>query len=174
MHSTAFDVVEYPAPVTQAAQTTLALAVHNEDTYWPLAHVPQVVQEAALEVVEYEVPATQSTHTALAVAVHALLRRVPAAQTAQVAGAVTPARQKLVPAVHVPVIPADGLAQKLPAGQVWHTVSEAAVHEACLNWPALHTLQGVHDDAFGMAEYPVPVAQAVQTASAAAVHAVLT
>ncbi len=121
-------------PIGHKAHTTLALALHNEDTYWPImAHVPQVVQEAALEAVEYEVPATQSTHTALAVAVHALLRRVPAAQTEQVDCTVTPARQKLVPAVHVPVIPADGLAQKLPAGQVWHTVSEVALQEVRLN-----------------------------------------
>ena len=61
-------------PWGQPAHTMFELVVQKDETYWPLAQVPQAVQLAALEVVEKLVLATQGAHTVLAVAVHKLVR----------------------------------------------------------------------------------------------------
>ena len=157
-------------PSGHGAHTVLDVAVQNDTTYWPGAHVPQAVQLAALDVVEKEVPATHAAHTASAVVVHALLRRVPAAQTEQVEGAVTPARQKSVPAVQLPVIPVAGLAQNLPAGQVWQTMLVVVEHGLCTNCPALHTPQLVQSAELDVVVKEVPATHEAHTALAVVVH----
>ena len=59
---------------------------HEDTTYWPEVHTPQVVQVAALVVVEYDDPVEHGVQTVSAVALHALLTLFPALHVEQGVG----------------------------------------------------------------------------------------
>lgn len=49
LHAVTVVVVGHALPSGHVAQDTLAVKLHAEVTYWPVAQVPQVVQESALD-----------------------------------------------------------------------------------------------------------------------------
>jgi hypothetical protein len=71
-------------------------------------------------------------------------------------------------------MPVDGLLQKLPAGQIWHTTSAVVVHGVCTYWPWAQLLQVVQLAALEAVEYEVPVPQGRQSVLAVALHAAWT